>query len=107
MFNCLLHIFVIDWIMFRYKWSHGITPRKYDVIDDGGLTILRREKRTSLTFRKIRASECDCSFKKWCDSQSLKIKQFSEEEADKIEKNHVFNVYNGIASHFSETRFIS
>lgn len=93
--------------IFRYMWSHGITPRKSDVVDAelGGLTILRREKRTSLTFRKIRTSECDCKFTQWCDSQSSKIVDFSEEAADQIEKNHVFHVYDGIASHFSETRY--
>jgi alkylated DNA repair protein alkB family protein 8 len=88
-------------------WSHGITPRKYDVIDapPGGLTTLRREKRTSLTFRKIRTSECDCPYTTWCDSQSVKIETFSEEAANQMEKNHVFNVYDEIAFHFSETRY--
>jgi hypothetical protein len=36
-------------------WSHGITPRKSDIVPlvDGGLTLLQRELRTSFTFRKL------------------------------------------------------
>lgn len=30
---------------------------------------------------------------------------FSEEAADNIEKNHVFDVYEQISEHFSETRY--
>ena len=39
----------------RYVWTHGITPRKSDIIPlaDGGLTLVKRETRTSFTFRKL------------------------------------------------------
>ena len=39
----------------RYVWSHGITPRKYDIVPaaGGGLTLSKRGVRTSFTFRKI------------------------------------------------------
>lgn len=39
----------------RYVWSHGITPRKSDIVTSpaGGLTLATRGTRTSLTFRKI------------------------------------------------------
>lgn len=39
----------------RYIWSHGITPRKSDIVtdSDGKLTLTVRGVRTSLTFRKI------------------------------------------------------
>lgn len=38
----------------RYGWTHGITPRKTDVVPSlvgGGLTVMQRETRVSLTFR--------------------------------------------------------
>jgi len=34
----------------RYKWSHGIPPRKFDLV---GGDLRRRETRVSLTFRKV------------------------------------------------------
>ena len=39
----------------RFVWSHGITPRKYDIVPaaGGGLTLSKRDIRTSFTFRKI------------------------------------------------------
>ena len=59
----------------RYTWTHGITPRKLDVVSDqevtngesgdaaqkDNLTLLHRATRTSFTFRKIRQHPCDCS----------------------------------------------
>ncbi|KAI9558419.1 hypothetical protein GHT06_015201 [Daphnia sinensis] len=90
----------------RYSWSHGITPRKYDVTEaaDHGLTVVRRENRTSLTFRKVRTSKCDCTFFRWCDSRLEDSVDLSGKTADNIERNHVFRVYDEIATHFSETR---
>lgn len=38
----------------RYGWTHGITPRKTDIVPNlagGGLTVMQREARVSLTFR--------------------------------------------------------
>ena len=41
----------------RYLWTHGITPRKYDVVpapdSPDSLTLIQREMRTSFTFRRI------------------------------------------------------
>ena len=91
----------------RYVWSHGIIPRKSDVVEapTGGLTLISRGVRTSLTFRKIRAAaECHCAYKSSCDSQMKNPASILEESADDIEKNHVFHVYDSIASHFSDTR---
>jgi alkylated DNA repair dioxygenase AlkB len=34
----------------RYQWSHGIARRKQDIVDD---TAVKRERRLSVTFRKI------------------------------------------------------
>ncbi|KAL3265929.1 hypothetical protein HHI36_010118 [Cryptolaemus montrouzieri] len=53
----------------RYLWTHGITPRKYDVIrnnDRCNLSI--RHTRISYTFRKIRKGDCNCRFVSKCDS---------------------------------------
>ncbi|XP_074651671.1 tRNA (carboxymethyluridine(34)-5-O)-methyltransferase alkbh8-like [Tubulanus polymorphus] len=101
----------------RYLWSHGITPRKSDIIpskesDAAGeiekdLTLIRREMRTSFTFRVIRQEPCTCKFPKFCDSQANLCRKnvpSSDEEAVELEKTHVHQVYNDIASHFSDTR---
>ena len=39
----------------RYVWSHGITPRKSDMVPTatGGMNVVKRGVRISLTFRKI------------------------------------------------------
>lgn len=97
----IFHIFT------RYAWTHGITPRKSDVIHvpAGGLTLLQRGVRTSLTFRKIRReSECHCIYRNCCDSQQKNSASLLKESADDIEKTHVYDVYNRIAIHFSDTR---
>lgn len=38
----------------RYGWTHGITPRKMDIVpaNEGGLTIIERKMRVSFTFRR-------------------------------------------------------
>ncbi|KFQ29683.1 Alkylated DNA repair protein alkB 8, partial [Mesitornis unicolor] len=108
----------------RYLWTHGITPRKYDVIqasefgqkvgtitaDAGDITLNRRETRTSFTFRKVRRSPCNCIYPSVCDSQKGQQRQVqpsfphSEMEAAKLEQEYVHKVYEDIASHFSSTR---
>ncbi|XP_030311266.1 alkylated DNA repair protein alkB homolog 8 isoform X1 [Calypte anna] len=108
----------------RYLWTHGITPRKYDVIqaselgqkvgtiiaDVRDLTLNRRETRTSFTFRKVRRSPCNCIYPSVCDSQKGQQRQIqpsfphSEVEALKLEQEYVHNVYEEIATHFSSTR---
>jgi len=53
----------------RYEWSHGITPRLADVVQESHssstpprLTLMKRGVRTSLTFRTVlRSSVCHCS----------------------------------------------
>ena len=39
----------------RYKWLHLIAERKHDLIfnDENCLTVRKREKRISITFRKV------------------------------------------------------
>ena len=41
----------------RYNWSHSIAERKHDLIEyqKGGFHVVKREKRISLTFRKIKS----------------------------------------------------
>ncbi|XP_003738903.1 alkylated DNA repair protein alkB homolog 8 [Galendromus occidentalis] len=89
----------------RYAWTHSIIPRKYDLIPSGSGAPLAvaRGVRTSFTFRRVRSQEaCDCSFPSLCDSR-LKF-SLDESDAAQLEKLHVHEVYENIASHFSDTR---
>lgn len=98
----------------RYGWTHGITPRKSDIVikSNGQLTVQKREIRVSFTFRKLRnPSSCFCSFKILCDVQKLPVASEKLPELDvsnhlaaKLEIENVHKVYNEIGSHFSETR---
>ncbi|XP_044298162.1 alkylated DNA repair protein alkB homolog 8 isoform X2 [Varanus komodoensis] len=104
----------------RYLWTHGITPRKFDIVqaaegqktgivsaDTGDLTLNKRERRTSFTFRKVRRSPCTCSYSSVCDSQSQGAGPSfldDEGEAAKLEEKYVHEVYEEIATHFSSTR---
>ncbi|XP_061484662.1 alkylated DNA repair protein alkB homolog 8 isoform X2 [Rhineura floridana] len=104
----------------RYLWTHGITPRKFDIIqasevqkvravtaDIGDLTLNKRRERTSFTFRKVRRSPCNCSYPSVCDSQredTAPSFPINEREASKLEEKYVHEVYEGIATHFSSTR---
>lgn len=91
----------------RYDWKHGITPRSLDAIQiEGQLNVIHRKERTSFTFRKIRSGECDnCKYTKNCDSfirnQRINV---DAQVASTLERTHVYEVYENIASHFSETR---
>ncbi|XP_056012477.1 alkylated DNA repair protein alkB homolog 8-like isoform X2 [Ostrea edulis] len=90
----------------RYVWSHGITPRKSDIIpsDEGNLNVVPRGVRTSFTFRKIihpmerrqREAEQRSGNKPTLPESSM--------EAETLESQHVHKVYEEIASHFSGTR---
>ncbi|CAH1268201.1 ALKBH8 [Branchiostoma lanceolatum] len=95
----------------RYLWTHGIIPRKMDPVPVQGqeesMTLARREVRTSFTLRKIRHTPCDCKYPSQCDSQLQKTGASlprSEGEAAQLEQQHVHQVYEDIASHFSSTR---
>ncbi|XP_051842883.1 alkylated DNA repair protein alkB homolog 8 isoform X2 [Antechinus flavipes] len=107
----------------RYLWTHGITPRKFDVIqasqgqksgvitsDAGNLTLNKRGVRTSFTFRKVRRTPCDCSYPLFCDSQSCHQNETfpsfpeNDKEASELEQEYVHRVYEEIAEHFSSTR---
>ncbi|XP_078078169.1 tRNA (carboxymethyluridine(34)-5-O)-methyltransferase ALKBH8 isoform X2 [Mustelus asterias] len=108
----------------RYLWSHGITPRKFDVVpasetqktgtitgDISNLTLNKRGTRTSFTFRKVRTLPCNCAYPEVCDSQSLRkcsdpppSVPSSDGDASKLEHKYVHDVYDEIAGHFSSTR---
>ncbi|XP_016381944.1 alkylated DNA repair protein alkB homolog 8-like isoform X3 [Sinocyclocheilus rhinocerous] len=104
----------------RYLWTHGITPRKFDVVpvsevegsgvmtsDLSNLTLSRRGTRTSLTFRKIRHIPCNCAYPSVCDSQLLSSPPtvpVAEGDACRLEEQYVHQVYEEISSHFSSTR---
>ncbi|XP_035479485.2 alkylated DNA repair protein alkB homolog 8 [Scophthalmus maximus] len=115
----------------RYLWTHGITPRKFDMVpahdplspsyttSDGGtdrnLTLSKRGTRTSFTFRKIRHEPCRCAFLSACDSKGAISGPSSpppsppslpccRADATRLEAEYVHQVYDAIASHFSSTR---
>lgn len=89
----------------RFGWTHGITPRMTDIIlhKDDGLTVVRRDTRISLTFRKLKSIPCDCSYHSLCDTFLSKTKTIVDKAAE-LELENVHNVYNQIGNHFSETR---
>ncbi|XP_040903307.1 alkylated DNA repair protein alkB homolog 8 [Toxotes jaculatrix] len=115
----------------RYLWTHGITPRKFDMVptcdpqshvgtasDHGtnsNLTLSKRGTRTSFTFRKIRHEPCRCAFPSTCDSQGAPSTPSPSPpsplslpcchaDATRLEEEYVHRVYDAIASHFSSTR---
>ncbi|KAL6087205.1 hypothetical protein STEG23_023794, partial [Scotinomys teguina] len=104
----------------RYLWTHGITPRKFDTVqaseqfkggiitsDIGDLTLSKRGIRTSFTFRKVRRVPCNCSYSSVCDRQRKAAPPSLPEnskEAWQLEREHVHQVYDVIAKHFSSTR---
>ncbi|KAM9317771.1 tRNA (carboxymethyluridine(34)-5-O)-methyltransferase alkbh8 [Pholidichthys leucotaenia] len=115
----------------RYLWTHGITPRKFDMVpapdpqfpaqtqpDVGihsSLTLSKRGTRTSFTFRKIRYEPCRCGFPSACDCQGASSAPSLSPpspptlphccaDATRLEEEYVHRVYDAIASHFSSTR---
>ncbi|GLV35618.1 uncharacterized protein CBL_01232 [Carabus blaptoides fortunei] len=89
----------------RYAWTHGITPRKFDIVpSDQGLTVLERGLRTSFTFRKVLKGECNCKYTENCDSYLKLNSEIEIKLAEELESTHVHKVYEEIATHFSDTR---
>ncbi|XP_067663773.1 alkylated DNA repair protein alkB homolog 8-like [Haliotis asinina] len=87
----------------RYIWSHGITPRKSDIVPtpDGGLTLVNRGTRTSFTFRKLTPLAGVDVTQEQRESPFLPD---TEAAAVLLEHEHVHQVYEDIADHFSGTR---
>ena len=50
----------------RYRWKHGISFKKSDVLDG---VLCPRSLRYSITFRSILHTPCTCSYPTLCDSQ--------------------------------------
>lgn len=93
----------------RYGWTHGITPRKIDIINvvGSGLSARHRDVRVSLTFRSLKRDPCSCRFPILCDTfkEQMTLRQTAEPmNAAKLEAENVHRVYDVIANHFSETR---
>lgn len=87
----------------RYNWAHLIAERKHDLIanENGISTVKKREKRISLTFRKVKSD----GGQKPVDKSNIEmLLPKNETEAIEFERAHVHEVYNGIADHFSSTR---
>lgn len=99
----------------RYDWTHGIAPRRFDIVpvaeEASRLTCREREVRISLTFRRLRRSQnCECAFPLLCDTAAkVKVDQHEKgfdlrAKAADIELENVHAVYDRIGGHFSETR---
>lgn len=99
----------------RYKWEHAICPRTFDVIDG---KQVNRQRRLSITFRKIRSGPCECPFPAYCDTVG---REGQEEDVSAdgqvkgrdgeaslaptpLEQQYVHEFYETVAAHFSSTR---
>ncbi|CAF3596110.1 unnamed protein product [Didymodactylos carnosus] len=85
----------------RYQWSHGIVPRKSDIImtDDGQVTVVPRLYRVSFTFRKVSQQHNTRQ-----NSSVLPVLPKSNLDASQLEQNYVHKIYDEIADNFSHTR---
>lgn len=105
----------------RYQWYHGIAARKTDVYNG---KLVQRTRRISITFRssigsgdtsqqldsstilssRLRAQQASCSAAEEEDSIGTETESSSIAALPRIEQEHVVNLYDTIASHFSSTR---
>lgn len=69
----------------RYGYTHGITPRKFDIIPIAGglkrLTVKKRETRISFTFRRLQDGPCNCVYNQMCDTFQEQNKPESNNDA--------------------------
>ena len=88
----------------RYTWKHAITQRKYDILNGN---VVFRNRRISLTFRKLRNKPCECRFPEYCDRNTLNktLENSDVKKPTNIEKEFVYETYDKIAPHFSNTRY--
>ncbi|KAG7398329.1 Alkylated DNA repair protein alkB 8 [Phytophthora boehmeriae] len=94
----------------RYKWEHAICPRTFDVIDGKQVS---RQRRISITFRKIQSGPCECPFPKYCDTPDRQEHGNGQENGvvenvslapTALEQQYVHEFYETVAAHFSSTR---
>ncbi|CAI5730152.1 unnamed protein product [Hyaloperonospora brassicae] len=95
----------------RYDWEHAIVPRLFDVIDGKQVA---RQRRLSITFRKIRSGPCKCPFPSQCDTprregldqqeQTTRTKGLTSLAPTALEQQYVHEFYETVAAHFSSTR---
>ncbi|KAI5730157.1 hypothetical protein M8J76_010619 [Diaphorina citri] len=73
----------------RYGWTHGITPRKLDVVQTAqGVTVRQRELRLSCTFRWVNSvRQCECQFDALCDIKMNKA--LATQDPSSMERKHV------------------
>lgn len=108
--NCLLHrrSLLVMSAESRYAWTHGITPRKIDIVHKPnlGLSATKRDVRVSFTFRTLKHDPCICKFPQYCDSakELQKTAVTTSNCPAQLEEINVHRVYDEIANHFSETR---
>ncbi|OQV15112.1 Alkylated DNA repair protein alkB-like protein 8 [Hypsibius exemplaris] len=108
----------------RYAWTHGIVPRATDSLANSSTTgqTWRRLRRISFTFRCAKKTPCECDYREHCDSQRALIQtnpgipnahpgdfvaegcRDPKKPASSLEDEYVYQVYERIAPHFSETR---
>ena len=94
----------------RYNWSHGIPERKHDLLKTskaGKFLVEKREKRVSLTFRKLIDNSDVKQQQQSLDEENKKndlVLPSTDQEARQFELSFVHNIYNEIADHFSHTR---
>lgn len=94
----------------RYEWTHAIPPRAFDVLDGERVA---RERRVSITFRKVQSTPCTCAFPVQCDSRECDDEPAptgATGETDTlapthVEQQYVHEFYETVASHFSSTRY--
>lgn len=106
----------------RYNYLHSIATRKLDKVN--GL-LKFRHRRVSLTYRRLKEDPCKCKWPFLCDSQNKQVacsenslgggpeaealvdlqKNKEATMATEMEKKHVYEVYDKIAPHFSNTRY--
>jgi alkylated DNA repair protein alkB family protein 8 len=83
----------------RYTWKHAIQQRKYDIINRFSVF---RDRRISLTFRKTRNGPCECPYPHICRPEAPPTPELN---LGHVENQYVYEVYDQIADHFSDTRY--
>lgn len=95
----------------RYMWTHGIAERKHDIVPTvpgERIAVKQRSRRISLTFRKVKERAVVMTEGKPTQAEAKPnelVLPKTEREAVEFERCHVHQVYNQIASHFSQTRY--